>query len=930
MRMSDAARTANGVAPSVPHRNGVTVRVKTDGDGDDAKSAKGSHTPSGSHRVLLKLRRMSGGGGSSSRPKSVSDASEIPGGAAETPGNSSQNPGNGGVAGSRMRNSRSMHQMFHYNKTWNERSLSKCLREEGQHNYENIYSGDKDTANEESDFNPLYENVGYPQYSQYPFVSLGNPIHDEGGSLVIGQLTKSPRSTARSRRKPQVQNTSNGNSGNSNNGLFRSKSCERPKMRDAVRETQQHLVSNFNRLLHNRFGVGGHSSSSNNNNDNSGSSAMTSSASMFMGGDNSSGYKSFHSGTDDLQPQSHCSLNLSASLASASFDDSQSLLSSEFGGAGFVPGGPDAEENKSIQSGTSGSTTTALNVVNRMRGIRNDVQKKISRLRSRSAERISQRSLTTDPRSCSTHLRESGADEDSRVWSSATTTEGGGRGLLLPPRSPIATAKPAEYTGPFIGRARALVDYTPSPYDRDALRFKRGDLLEIISMNPSGLWKGKCATRVGNFKFINVEILPEKPSNVFVNDQNSVAGGGAASARHGARRRRGRTKGRAAIGNERPKTVEELLTRIGLEDHISVFVLNGYEDLESFEGMDEAELDYLGITSQAHRAKLMAAVELLHDAAALYSGEDSDPEISGVVTDRLTATADGDDEHDSLEGNGFGTNASSPTGNASTSSCSVSGNAFRRLSFPRDSGCFASNENLNKSSGTLETHKRASPAASDRSSHSGVSSHPESGIHTSSTGSRTAAAVTSSDEEQAATGVKSRSAEQAAKARSLRDRRTVNVEELEEATSHLKTGLRIIDPRTELRKRQNLSHSETMELIHARRYQDLHKSTTVSPATTSTSTLKSSNTATSSASSFDALIEKYGKTKNSPSTVPNFESQFMSAKSVFERRLSEAAAAATAATAESSTAKSASATTSPVKRLDTCRKFAATLVDQQR
>merc|ERR1712037_274228 len=98
-------------------------------------------------------------------------------------------------------------------------------------------------------------------------------------------------------------------------------------------------------------------------------------------------------------------------------------------------------------------------------------------------------------------------------------------------------------------------------------------------------------------------------------------------------------------------------------------------------------------------------------------------------------------------------------------------------------------------------------------------------------------------------GVKSRSAEQAAKARSLRDRRTVNVEQLEEATSHLKTGLRIIDPRIELRKRQNLSHSETMELIHARRYQDQQKSTTVSPSTTATSALKSSVTATSSASS---------------------------------------------------------------------------------
>ena len=310
MRMSDATRIAGGVAPSVPHRNGVTVRVKTDGDGDDAKSAKGSHTPSGSHRVLLKLRRMSGGGGggSGSRPKSVSDASEIPGSAVEVPGNSSENPSHVGVAGGRMRGSRSMHQMFHYNKTWNERSLSKCLREEGgQHNYENIYSGDKE-ANEDSDFNPLYENVAYHQY-QYPFVSLGNPVRDEGGSLVIGQLTKSPRSTARSRRKPQTQNTSNGNGGNNNNnGLFRSKSCERPKMRDAVRETQQHLVSNFNRLLQNRFGVGGggHGNGNNNNNSSSSSSgALTTSASMFMGGDNGSsgGYKSFHSGADDLQPQ---------------------------------------------------------------------------------------------------------------------------------------------------------------------------------------------------------------------------------------------------------------------------------------------------------------------------------------------------------------------------------------------------------------------------------------------------------------------------------------------------------------------------------------------------------------------------------------------------------------------------------------------------
>ena len=84
-------------------------------------------------------------------------------------------------------------------------------------------------------------------------------------------------------------------------------------------------------------------------------------------------------------------------------------------------------------------------------------------------------------------------------------------------------------------------------------------------MNPSGLWKGKCATRVGNFKFINVEILPEKPSSNALVDGHTSGGGGDGSAGRSSRRRRGRTKGRAAIGQERPKTVEELLTKIGLE-----------------------------------------------------------------------------------------------------------------------------------------------------------------------------------------------------------------------------------------------------------------------------------------------------------------------------------------------------------------------------
>ena len=78
----------------------------------------------------------------------------------------------------------------------------------------------------------------------------------------------------------------------------------------------------------------------------------------------------------------------------------------------------------------------------------------------------------------------------------------------------------------FAFQARAVVDYLPSPYDRDALRFskeiwrkaiklvqriQRGihddgelqdDIIDIIAMNASGLWRGACAGRVGNFKFV--------------------------------------------------------------------------------------------------------------------------------------------------------------------------------------------------------------------------------------------------------------------------------------------------------------------------------------------------------------------------------------------------------------------------------------------
>ena len=43
-------------------------------------------------------------------------------------------------------------------------------------------------------------------------------------------------------------------------------------------------------------------------------------------------------------------------------------------------------------------------------------------------------------------------------------------------------------------------------------------------------------------------------------------------------------------------------------------MLNGYEELENFHDLDESELDYLGITENEQRAKILAAVELLQDS----------------------------------------------------------------------------------------------------------------------------------------------------------------------------------------------------------------------------------------------------------------------------------------------------------------------------
>jgi len=50
---------------------------------------------------------------------------------------------------------------------------------------------------------------------------------------------------------------------------------------------------------------------------------------------------------------------------------------------------------------------------------------------------------------------------------------------------------------------------------------------------------------------------------------------------------------------------------LNMDDHLPVFVLNGYENLTLFKDLDDPELDYLGIVDPGQREKLLGMAELL-------------------------------------------------------------------------------------------------------------------------------------------------------------------------------------------------------------------------------------------------------------------------------------------------------------------------------
>ncbi|KAG7480014.1 SAM domain-containing protein SAMSN-1-like isoform X2 [Solea senegalensis] len=170
--------------------------------------------------------------------------------------------------------------------------------------------------------------------------------------------------------------------------------------------------------------------------------------------------------------------------------------------------------------------------------------------------------------------------------SSGVTSESIGSGQ----KDSVRLEEDGSYQGQFCGRARVHTDFVPSPYDTDSLKLKAGDIINIISKPPMGIWTGMLNNKVGNFKFIYVDILVEKEEEEKEEEAPKI-------------------RQQKICKKPRPKTLLELLERLNLEEYASALLLNGYQTVEDLMHLQEKHLIELNVKDPEHRQKLLAAAE---------------------------------------------------------------------------------------------------------------------------------------------------------------------------------------------------------------------------------------------------------------------------------------------------------------------------------
>lgn len=111
-----------------------------------------------------------------------------------------------------------------------------------------------------------------------------------------------------------------------------------------------------------------------------------------------------------------------------------------------------------------------MGIAGRARNLRHDVQRKISRLRQ---DRTSSEAFPCSASSVESLPSGSGSSTQALVRAGSNHSS-----ISCEDRDAVSPTS----IGPVLCRARALVDYTPSPYDKDALKFKVRDNRSMIEI----------------------------------------------------------------------------------------------------------------------------------------------------------------------------------------------------------------------------------------------------------------------------------------------------------------------------------------------------------------------------------------------------------------------------------------------------------------
>ena len=143
----------------------------------------------------------------------------------------------------------------------------------------------------------------------------------------------------------------------------------------------------------------------------------------------------------------------------------------------------------------------------------------------------------------------------------------------------------------------ALCDNNPSPYDREGLPFRAGDRIQILTMNPNGLWRGRVHGREGIFKFIRVKLLHEGGQRRHSLDCHPTS----TRADH------------YDVGN--------ILSEAHLEYLAPLLILNGFDSVSDVMAITEDDLGYLGITGDEQKRILEAVSDRIYGSSSKNRGK---------------------------------------------------------------------------------------------------------------------------------------------------------------------------------------------------------------------------------------------------------------------------------------------------------------------